>query len=48
MQERSYSSAIFFRSTIFSGHLEKENMVFRAVIAQFTGSITIRLGRNAK
>ena len=32
IQERSYSSAIFFGKTIFSEHLEKENMVFRAVL----------------
>ena len=31
IQERSYSSAIFFGKTIFSEHLEKENMVFRTV-----------------
>ena len=31
IQERSYSCVIFFGKTIFSGRLEKENMVFRAV-----------------
>ena len=40
IQERSYSSAIFFAKTIFSEHLEKENMVFRAVL---TSSFLVRL-----
>ena len=31
IQERSYSSSIFFGMTIFSEHFEKENMTFRAV-----------------
>ena len=31
IQERSNFRAIFFGKTIFSGRLEKENMVFRAV-----------------
>ena len=31
IQERSYSCVICFGKTIFSGRLEKENMVFRVV-----------------
>ena len=31
IQERTYSSAIFFGKLVFSKHLEKEHMVFRAV-----------------
>ena len=43
IQERSYSRAIFFRKTIFLGRLEKENLVFHAVLpkvprAKFLGS----------
>ena len=32
LQKSSYSSAIFFGNTIFSEHLEKENMVFRLLL----------------
>ena len=33
IQERAYSSAIFFGRTICLEHLENENMVFRAVLS---------------
>ena len=36
IHERSYSSANIFGKIIFSEHLEKENMVFRAVIITFS------------
>ena len=39
IQRRSYSGEIFFGKTTFSEHLEKENMVFRAVPNSYGNSL---------
>ena len=41
IQERSYSSAVLFGKNIFSGRLEKGNVVFRAVLFSCSTSIVV-------
>ena len=42
IQEILYSNAIFFGKTIFSEHLGKENMVFRAVTTYWNAVMTFQ------